>query len=190
MSTGTNLLISSTKNRYYVDTSEIIECVDLPISPSLTDKLTPEGQYRPLKLVVFVNTATPSTPANRTVVAYFDKFLPGHLVDITDLLLSYIANPLTPVLLSVGFSVVIQVNETFYEVPVKASIIKQFGGITNVNFSTMAQITNPDTLSFVTESTTPSATTFNTFVGLYILDVLNSSGVFRLTRTINPTFGP
>lgn len=188
---ATNIATEVYQNRYYVDTSEIIECVDLPISPFAVDKLTPEGQYRPMKLVVFVNLNDPATPqSGRQVVAYMDKFLPGYLVDITDYILPFITDPLTPVSIAIGFTVIINVNEKLYEVPTKASIVKQVipDEITNVDFITMDLITDPDPLAFVTETTPFLTKTYHTSTGILVPDISTSGGVFRLLRVIDPVF--
>ena len=177
-------------NRYYVDTSELFECVNLPISPFAVDKLTPEGAFRPLSVLMYVNVGSPVTPNNRVILAYFDKILPGYLIDVTDFVRAYIVDPLTPASIALGFSIVINVNEVLYEIPTKAAIVKQSvpDDIVNVDFIDMVAITDPDPLSFVIETTPFLVKTYHTTSGILIPNVANDGGVFRLRRVINPVF--
>jgi hypothetical protein len=187
---ATNIATQVYPNRYYIDTSELVGCVYLPVSPFAVDKLTPEGQYRPLKVLMYVNEASPATPANRVPLAYFDKILPGYLIDVTDIVRSFITDPLIPLQLAFGFSVIINVNEVLYEVPTKAAIVKQqsVDPIINVDFVNMAVITDPDPLVFVIETKPFITITYHTTTGILIPDVGASGGVFRLRRVIDPVF--
>lgn len=189
---ATNIATQVYPNRYYIDTSELVECVDLPISPFAVDKLTPEGQYRPLSVLMYIDGISPFEPTERFVVANFDKILPGYLIDVTDIIRSFI-DPDLVLPLAVGFSVIINVNETLYEVPTKAALVKQFPAepldpIINVDFADMVAITEPDPLAFVTETDPFTTTIYHTATGILIPDMASSGGVFRLRRVIDPVF--